>query len=203
MVFAAVNKNRKSTMKQTLIILAAVLSLAISASAQTNPPSTSATTAPTQESFFSTVEGYFTSFNPALTNAVDQKYKMWTGVEWQSGVRLGADLGIEARPFSGKASGLTLGEVTTFADTIGTIAQEEFDLGWSINYVDTEITIYGCGVDTFSDGYGTAKGGNGGVGVEFKKALSQNTFAGIRATEVFAGHMGNKPLVCLFAGFAF
>jgi hypothetical protein len=188
-----------------LITIAAIIASVLAGEAQTNAPlpSVSATNIPTQESFVSTVEGYFTSFNPANTNAVDQKYKMWTGVEWQSGIRLGADLGIEARPFSGKASGLTLGEVSTFADTVGVLAQEEIDLGWSINYIDTEITAGGCGVDTFDDGYGTGKGGNGGVFIEFKKALSQNTFSGLRATELFAGHMGNKPLVVIFAGFSF
>jgi hypothetical protein len=111
-------------------------------------------------------------------------------------------MAIEARPFT-NAPWATIGEVTTFADTVGTIAQEEVDVAYTYTHIDAQFTAGGCAVDTFSDGYGTGKGMNGGLFFEFKKALTANTFAGARLTELFLDHMGNKPLVAIFAGFTF
>jgi hypothetical protein len=159
---------------------------------------------PTPQSFLTTVEGYFTSFNTNLTTfGTNAPYEAWAGVAYQAGLRLGANLALEAKPFSG-APGFMIGSVSTLADTVGTIAQQEVDVGWSIVHYDVELTAGGAALYTFQDGYDkNGKGMNGGVFVEAKKALTENTFAGIRAEEVFGSGRANQPILTLFGGFTF
>lgn len=188
-------------MKRQLVIASILVLLAMPVAAQTNAPlSTNAT----PQSFLSTVEGYFTSFNTNLaTFSTNAPYESWAGVAYQAGLRLGANLAVEAKPFSG-APGLMLGSVSLLADTVGTIAQQEVDVGWSIVHYDVEVTLGAAGMYTFQNGYDAyGKGLNGGIFVEAKKALTANTFAGVRAEEVLCSGRANQPILTLFGGFTF
>ena len=160
--------------------------------------------APTPQSFISTVTSYFSSFNTSLdTFGTNGQYAVWTGAAWQSGINLGAAVGFEAHPFA-KAPGLMLGEVTTFAGVVGSIAQEEVDFGWSLTHYDVQASFGLCGADTFHVENGDAAGIKGGFFVEVAKAATENTFYGARLNEfaAFHGH-GQQPPITLFAGFTF
>lgn len=179
------------------VLIAAALPLA--SLAQTN---TASTAPPSTQSFVASVEDYFTAFNTnSQTFATNSPYEIWTGAAYQSGINLGAQIGIEGKPFS-KYPGLELGSVTTLASTVGTLAQEEVDLGWSIVHYDVELTLGAGAIDTFT---GQADAGfKGGVFAEVKKALTANTFAGTRIEGIFgSGSKADQPVVSLFAGFTF
>lgn len=185
----------------TTLTLAAMLPC-IAAEAQT------ATNAPPQvttpQGFIQSTVGYFTSFDTnSQTFSTNSQYEFWTGAAYQSGVNLGAEVAFEAKPFA-KAPGLTLGEVSTFAGVIGTISQEEVDVGWSIDHYDVELTLGAAGVYAFQNDTEAAKGIHGGIYAEVKKALTANTFAGTRLEGVFGSNSGaNQLVVSLFAGFTF
>jgi hypothetical protein len=159
---------------------------------------------PTPETFFDDVESYFTSFNTNLTTFTGSNYyQMWTAIEYQSGINLGVSFGLEAQPFSG-ARGLTLGSVSALAPAIGTIAAQEFDVGWSITHYDVRVTAGGLVGYTFESASAAEKGIGGGVFVEAEKALSDTTFAGIRLEEKFGGgNHANQPYLFLQTGFVF
>lgn len=165
----------------------------------TNGPTAAPPTTP--QGFLQSVETYFTAFDTnSQTFSTNANYELWTGAAYQAGINLGAQFGIEARPIK-KWPGLMLGSVSTLADTIGTIAQEEVDFGYSIRHYDVELTLGAGAVDTFAGG--SAKPGfKGGVFAEVKKALSKNTFAGTRIEGLFGGK-ASQPIVAIFAGFTF
>lgn len=160
-------------------------------------------TIPTPQTFIQSVEGYFSSFDTnSQTFSTNAPYQMWTGVAYQNGINLGAQVGIEGNPFT-KWPAFTLGSVSTLAATVGTIAQEEFDLGYSIRHFDVRLTLGAGVVDTFHGGTGPA-GIKGSIYASVEKALSANTFAGIRVEGLFGGgSQANVPMFGVFAGFVF
>lgn len=158
---------------------------------------------PTPQTFIQSVEGYFSSFDTnSHTFGTNAPWQMWTGVAYQNGINLGAQVGIEGNPIS-KWPALTLGSVSTLAATVGTIAQEEFDLGYSIVHYDTRLTLGAGAVDTFHGGTGPS-GIKGSIYASVEKALSANTFAGIRVEGLFGGgSKANVPMFGVFGGFTF
>jgi hypothetical protein len=188
------------------ILLCGLLSLinCQSSIAQTNAPSP-ATNAPpgTAQSFLQSVEGYVSSFDTNLwTFRTNGNYKIWTGIEYQQSINEGAALGVEAEPFS-KVPWLMLGDKTVFAGTVGTAVSEELNVGWNKVYIDTEFTAGLCGADVFHPVNGYPAGLRGGVFVEIKKAMTANTFMGLRLTEEWGKGRGQQPPVTVFAGFTF
>lgn len=180
---------------KVLTLLTLTVSIALfaePAEAQTNPP------VPTPQSFISTAESYVTSFNTNLTTfGTNAPLELWTGAAYQSGLNLGAQVGLEYKPLA-KWPGLTLGSVTTMAGIGGTFAEEEADIGYSIEHYDVEFSAGIGGVYDFQD-----SGMRGAVYAEIKKALTQNTFAGARIEGLFGGSKSSQPIVSIFAGFTF
>jgi hypothetical protein len=174
-----------------LFALALLALAAVSAQAQTN-------TNTSPQSFFGTAFDYVTKFNTNLTTfGTNSPYELWMGAAYQSGLNIGAQVGLEAKPFSG-VPGLTLGSVTTMAGIGGTFAEQEADLGYSIVHYDTEFGVglggvYGFQENTFQ----------GAIYAEIKKAMTQNTFAGTRIEGVFGSGKPSQPIVSVFAGFTF
>jgi hypothetical protein len=172
------------------------------------PPSNLTNAAPpsllSQQSFAQTAYSYFTAFNTNLAPfSANAPYEVWTGAAYQSGVNLGVQLAAEANPFKG-ATGIMLGEVSTFAPQVGTIADEEFDVGWSVVHYDTRLTFGGAGLYCFGSDSEANKGLKGGAFAEVQKALTANTFAGLRGEGVFGGgSKGNSLIVSLEAGATF
>ena len=167
------------------------------------PPSANELALETPQAFLTTAVGYVSSFNTNYNFTTNSQYEVWTGVSYQSGVNLGAVIGAEAKPFK-SVPWLMLGEVSTLAPQVGTIATEEIDLGYSAHYIDTEFSFGLCGVDKFhADGLGYPAGLRGGALVEIKKDLSANTYAGVRLNETFGKGHGEQPPCTFFAGFKF
>jgi hypothetical protein len=199
----------KKSARIGIISCAALLCLSsastLNAQTATNLPVATATNAATATpaNFFATVESYFTAFDTNnQTFGTNTHYEMWTGTAYQSGINLGAQFGLEARPFT-KLPSLTIGAISTLANSVGTLAEQEIDLGWSIRHYDVELTLGGGGMDAFHGG-SEATGLKGTIFAEVKKALSANTFSGIRLEGVFgSGQKANQPIVGPFAGFTF
>lgn len=155
------------------------------------------------QGFIASVESYFSSFDTnSQTFSTNAPYQLWTGAAFQGGINLGAQVGIEGNPIS-KWPALSLGSVSTLAATVGTIAQEEFDIGYSIRHYDVRLTLGMGVVDTFHGGDGAA-GIKGSIFASVEKALSANTFAGVRVEGLFAGgSKANVPMFGIFGGFTF
>lgn len=162
-------------------------------------PTGSSSPAPTLQSFGTSFVNYFSSFNANLTNtfSTNQPYQVWLGASYQSGVFLGGLIGFEAQPFSG-CRGLTLREVSTLAPTVGTLAGEEFDIGYSISYVDTRLTAFtGAHYDIVGDSMQAA------FGIEVEKALTQNTFAGLFAEGITHDTKNGQLIIGFVTGATF
>ena len=160
-----------------------------------------------QQSFIQSGYDYFTSFNTNLGGAsgpfnTNSDYQVWMGAAYQSGVNLGVQLAAEANPFKG-APGLMVGEVSTFAPQVGTIADQELDFGWSIVHIDTRLTAGGAAAYCFGSDTEANKGLKGGFFAEVQKALTQNTFSGLRGEGLFGSGKGNQLIVSLEVGATF
>lgn len=124
------------------------------------------------QSFLSSAYSYFTSFDTNSTTFT-VPYEVFTGVKFQSGINEGALLGGEAQPFK-KVPWLTLRDVMTLADTIGTMSENEFDIGAFFVHYDLRFGVF-FGTDTIIQ-----KDRWGGIGgLELQKALTKNSFAGV------------------------
>jgi len=158
----------------------------------------------TPQSFFATVESYVTSFDTnSQTFGTNSPWEIGAGASYQQGLNLGGTAFIEWKPFGGK--GFVVGDVSTFAGVVGTVAQQEVDLGYAFRHYDLELTFGALGIDTFHPlGNGVPAGLKGGVFLEAKKALTQNTFLGVKVQDQWgAKGTGAQPVATLFTGFTF
>jgi hypothetical protein len=196
-VFAGAALTQDSATAQTTADARAAATNSAAAQANDGTIATDGTNAgPTPQSFFTTVAGYFTTFNTNLATFTDTNNfhgTVWAGADYQSGV------GVEY-PFY---KGLTLVSVTRNADVAGTILSQQGDLAITITHYDTQLSL-GAGL-----GYCFANAGDlrpglfGSVFAEAKKALTDNTFAGVRLEDDFSGKTPSIPVVSIFAGFRF
>jgi len=169
--------------KLTSLVL---LASAVAASAQTN-----------SGSFFNTVSGYFTTFNPSLTNTFAAKTTLWTGVDSQQGS--GSSLANEIGASYNVYGPLSLESVTRDGGVSGTLVSEQFGLGLNFIVVDTRLTLYGDAGYKLDSPTGSKFQDNlyGEIGIRVAKALTEHTFAwvGIGAqfptkAQVFEGGVG-------------
>jgi hypothetical protein len=186
---------------------AATLAAVFAGAALTQDSATAQTTgatnaAPTPQSFFTTVAGYFTAFNTNLTTFTDTNNfhgTVWAGADYQSGVNIASSLGVEY-PFY---KGLTFVSVTRNADVAGTILSQQGDLAIAITHYDAQLSL-GAGLGyCFANVGGLRPGLYGSVFAEAKKALTDNTFAGLRLEDDFSGKTPNIPVLSVFVGFRF
>jgi hypothetical protein len=139
----------------------------------------SQTESPTQ-TFFQSAASYFTSFNTNLTtfSPSENTFDIMSGVENQQGVGITAVLGLRYNPIrtdSGIMAGVSA--VIRNADVAGTIVSEEIGLSLSKVKHDVKLSFI------VSPGYHKEfDSGYVGLSAEVNKALTQNTFAGLRLT---------------------
>lgn len=129
----------------------------------------------TNASFLSSTLAYFTSFDTnSQTFGTNAPYQVFTGVKFQSGINEGAVIGAEAQPFNGGLHWLTLRDMATLADTVGTVSENEFDIGAFFTHYDLHFGAF-VGADTIiqKDRWGAI------VGIGLDKALTANSFAGM------------------------
>ncbi len=155
----------------------AALALSLSAFALTSQAQT--TNAPTTpQDFLTSVQGFLTSFNPALSNtfAAGKKLTLWTGAEQTLGTITSADLGLSYKlPWLNSTNSyLSADAVFKNAGVAGTMVAGQGGVAYSYVYVDTEISGYLHG------GYDVLHSQPlAAVGLRVRKALTENTFAQI------------------------
>lgn len=160
---------------KNLLILSASL-LTLNVSAQSNTP----------VSFIHTVEGYFISHNPDLTNTFGATHKadIWTSLDSIQGdkasaAKLADAVGIAYTVYDH----LSLENVLRTSGIAGTIVSDQFGVGLNFTVIDTRLTLYGDGGYNIENSHlaGTKFKDNlfGEVGIRVKKALTENTYAGI------------------------
>lgn len=154
--------------------------------------------------FVGSVTSYFTSFNPALTNtfAPSKNFDLWTGSEYVSGINVAADLGLEYKlPWlQGTKSHWSAESVTKNAGIAGTILSQQVGVGFNYTITDTRVTGYLDGGYSWLNKSGFAE-----IGLRAKKALTDNTYAGL-GISLDLGHRQNAQLVpnlVIFTGFTF
>jgi len=130
---------------------------------------------------FTMIYQYFTSFNTNLqtTFATNNNYEAWLGASYQNDTFLGGVVGFEAQPLS-VFRPLTLRTAATLGAQVGTLADWDFNLGYSFVHIDTRVTPF-IGGDLINRA-GVANQPQSfcfDYGVEVQKAMSQNTFAGM------------------------
>lgn len=158
--------------------------------------------APTTQSFVQTAEQYVSQFNTnLLTFSTNAPFELWTGVGFEQGLSVGALVGFDAKPIA-KWPGLYLGNMATFAGVIGTVAADEVDAGYAIVHYDLEIKLFAGAVAQFANDAGNTKGMRGSGGTQWEKALTANSFGGIRAEDIFGGRK-NELMGALIGGFTF
>jgi hypothetical protein len=149
-------------------------------------------------SFFSSIGNYFGHYNTNPTNAIQfasARMTLWTGADYQQGVNVDSVAGVEFRPFTNYP--VSIASVTRNAAIAGTVDSEQFDVQYDINHYDTQLSLGVGGGENFLN-----KTPFVSVYVEVKKALTANTFAGIRAEEDvnISGSGRNVPLVAAIVG---
>lgn len=189
-------------MKKLLTITALALGLAVT-NAQTNIPATPV-------GFLNTALGYFTSHNPDLTNAFNGIGEAWTGADYQNEVNISSSVGLEYNLIRKPTYNLAIESVTRNAGIAGVIVSEQAGPKFKLIVGgDTEVGIFiegGYGVSTEGD----IKGLHdpfAAIGLDIKKALTQNTFAGLRFEQDFtfqkSGLGKSNPVISAIVGFKF
>ena len=180
-------KNLKFTI--LAIVLAAIPCIA---SADTSTPPT----------FLDTVKGYFSSFNPALTNVFSnaKSFDLWTAAEQNLGNNMSADLGGEYTFYRVPTKSLSLSAegVLKAAGVGGTIVAGQGGFGVSYTHLDAKLTLYG------DFGYDNPNARPvGEIGLRFKKALTDNTYAGAGLGFPIEKNKTGRQNIYLFAGVTF
>jgi len=186
-----------------LIVEAIILVGAICAKAQTNltPPQT----------FFQSTMNYFSSFNTNLADTfASDSVDVWAGADTVNNQTMAASFGIEYLPFHATstnafASGLSLESVTRNSTVAGTVVSEQGGIGFGLTHIDTRLTGYidfGHRFDTDQSYFAP--------GLRVKKALTDNTFAGVGLElpiYLSSGHGltsgAPAPTLSVFSGFRF
>ncbi len=192
-------------MKRILITLS-LLALCWQGNAQTN------TTPPTnpEQTFFQSVGAYFTSFNSDLNtfHKEQDRFDIIAGPENQQGVGITAVLAgrwnFYRKGDNTNSLQLSFGGAMRNADIAGTILSEEGEFALSLVKYDTKLT-FGTGA-----GYSRQfKSGYTPLFAEVTKALTPNTFAGLRITHDFyfkgsgSATKANTPKLLIVTGFTF
>lgn len=163
-------------MKIKNLLILNLFVLALSSSAQSNTP----------VSFIHTVGGYFTSHNLELTNTfgITHKADIWTSLDSIQGdkatnAKLADAVGISYTVYDH----LSLENVLRTSGIAGTIVSDQFGVGLNFVVIDTKLTLYGDAGYNIENSRltGTKFQDNlfGEIGIRVKKALTENTYAGI------------------------
>ena len=176
-------------MKTKIIIAALALATCLppATRAQETPPPT------TPGNFLQSVQGYFTTFNPALEGTFrDNKGSLWAGADFNSGAHVSSSLGLDYLVWKN----FSLESVTRNADVEGTVLSQQIGAGFNVIVHDAKLTGY------IDGGYNLQKSKLFcEVGIRARKALTEHTFAGLSLGVVIESKA--SPTVSLFTGFVF
>ncbi len=162
-----------------------------------------------EQSFFNSVAQYFSAFDTNSTTFATDTFDLWAGADTVNNQNLAASLGLEILPFRTStntfASALSLESVTRNATVAGTIVSEQAGFGYNLTHFDTRLTGYvdaGYRFDT--------RQGYVAPGLRVKKALTENTYAGVGLElPVYFTHGAGQstgaasPTLSIFTGFKF
>ena len=182
--------------------LALALFVGHNAPAQTNGGSP-------QGTFYNSVAQYFSAFDTNSTTFTTDTFDLWAGADTVNNQNLAASLGLEILPFRSSSNSvisvLSCESVTRNATVAGTIVSEQAGFGYNLTHFDTRLTGYvdaGYRFDT-RQAYITP-------GLRVKKALTENTYAGVGIElPVYFNHgVGQSagapaPTLSVFTGFKF
>lgn len=172
-------------MKQKLTLIGAVLMAAVTNINAANPV----------PAFLDTVTGYFTSFNPNLTNTFSQGTSLFAGADWNDGAHVSSTIGLEHR-LKGK---IGVDFQSSLADVEGTFRYLQSDLTYSVVHVDTKLTGFVGGGFDFETSRGFAA-----FGLRVQKALTPNTYAGLQLSAKVNREVKEvNPQMTVFTGFTF
>lgn len=137
------------------------------------------TNTPPPQQFYQTVFGYFSSFNTNLSDTFStDTVDISAGADTVDNANMAASFTVEVLPFRSSsnvlASGLSIESVTRNATVAGILVSEQGGIGWSATHIDTRVTGYvdfGRRFDTSQNYFAP--------GLRVKKALTDNTFAGV------------------------
>jgi hypothetical protein len=200
--------NRKPSTKLNRLLVAAGLLAAATCHAQL---STNTLTAPASSgSALNTALGYFTSFNPALSDCFgSNSFTLWTGAaSVQGGVTplvnvVGGSFDLW-RPKSANTNNPAWTALSPEAQidnsgVAGTIVSGQGGLGFAVGLYDVKATIYADGLYTLSQGKTKSQCG-AEIGLRVFKALGHNFFAGVGLAAQFPQ---NAQVISAFAGATF
>lgn len=175
------------------LILTSVIAIAciVNSNAQTQPSTP-------QQSFFDTVSKYFTSFNTNLTTFTSKSHaEISMGLDTVNNDTLTASFLVEAPVWKSFSLEANVRNRTVFGD----ITTAGGGVGYSIVKWDTKLTGFVDG------GYDwTTKRSFVEPGIRIKKALTENTYAGVGISIPFGFNTGSKvitPSYSVFSGFRF
>lgn len=177
-----------------LLLISAILMFAtvpcLQAQVSTNAPPANA------GSFFSTVTGYFTAFNPDLTNTFSGKGTVFTSVDSIQGgaVPLANSLGLSYRLFGP----VEAENVLRTSGIAGTVLSDQAGLNLGFQIIDTKLSLYAdAGYDIASKTSSTKDQVYGEFGLRVFKALTSHTFGGVgigvqvpNNAQVFSAYVG-------------
>lgn len=184
-------KIRLPVLLVTVIALQAIVPGLTAQTTNTPAPPGDATT------FFNSVLGYFSGFNPELEKSLAEKPgSLWTAADWQGGAHVSSSLGLEYRVW--KKIGLE--SETKFADVSGTVWSQQIGANLSLDVHDVRISGGIDAVREFGNGDEDART-YAAFTIRARKMLTVNTFAltGIQVPV----ESGSKPMFQLGVGFLF
>ena len=159
-----------------------------STNAPAAPPTSTAT-------FFDSVTGYFSSFNPELEDTFTNRGTFWTSVDAMMG---GSSPLVNSIGLSYDVWKLvSLEGVFRNSGVAGAIVDAQGGVGLNFRVHDVKLTTYVDG------GYGFAESRDAiyaEIGVRVLKALTTHTFAGVG---IAAQVPGNRQVLSAFVGFTF
>ncbi len=199
------------------ILSSAILACApVFAQTSTNDPAPPATTPPPASgsgSFFSSVAGYFSSFNTNMDGSVAAaRGSLWTGADSLQGgnVPLANSLGISYNLYQPSNSPVRIGieSVTRNSGVAGTLVSEQF--GPNLKFIIHDVTLTAYADPLYDFAAQATKNAKGKtiaadrfgceIGLRLQKQLTEHTFAG---TGIGARLPKNEQVFQIFAGFTF
>ena len=151
---------------------------------------------PASATFFQSAAAFFTSFDTNSTTFSAEHAEVWASADYQSGLNFAAGFGVQYE----LPRNFVLESFTRNAGIAGTIVSEEVGAGWALRHYDVKLTFGADGGYNWHAGRPQLE-----VYADLRKALTPNTFAGIRLSYLttFNHQSPGAPVVGIITGFKF
>ena len=176
-----------------IILLLVIAITGIGAGAQTN--GTNGNYGSNAGTFFDSVTGYFSSFNPELEGTFTNRGTFWTSVDSIQGGDnpMANSIGMSYSIWKAVA----VEGVFRNSGVAGSVVNGQGGLGLGVVVHDVRLTVYGDGGYAFAERRDPVYGE---IGVRVMKALTTHTFAGVG---IGAQLPANRQILSAFVGFTF